>query len=54
MVAYINQNKDSITGPVYADAPGGLFHLTGIKSLPLPHKEIAKEQAEIINAAFSM
>lgn len=49
MVAYINQHKDSLNAPIYADAPGGLYHLTGLHSLPLPHKEIAKEQAEMFS-----
>jgi hypothetical protein len=49
MVAYISQHKDSVTGAIYADAPGGLYHLTGIKSLPLPHKEIRKEQDEMFS-----
>ena len=49
MVAFINQHKDSLTGAIYADAPGGLYHLTGVKSLPLPHKEIKKEQDELFS-----
>jgi len=49
MVKYINQHKDSITGAIYADAPGGLYHLTGVKSLPLPHKEILAEQQEMFS-----
>lgn len=49
MVAYINQHKDSLNAPIYADAPGGLYHLTGMHSLPLPHKEIVKEQAEMFS-----
>ncbi len=49
MVAYINQHKDSLNAPIYADAPGGLYHLTGLHSLPLPHKEIAKEQADMFS-----
>ena len=49
MVAYINLHKDSLTGSIYADAPGGLYHLTGVKSLPLPHKEVLKEQDEMLS-----
>ena len=48
MIQHINQHKDSIKGPVYSDAPGGLYHLTGIRSLPLPHNEILKEQNELL------
>ena len=49
MVAYINLHKDSLNGAIYADAPGGLYHLTGVKSLPLPHKEILKERDEMFS-----
>ncbi len=49
MVAYINHHKDLLYGAVYADAPGGLYHLTGLHSLPLPHKEIKIEQQELFS-----
>jgi hypothetical protein len=48
-IQYINAHKDSINGSIYSDAPGGLYQLTGIQSLPLPHKDIAKEQEELFS-----
>lgn len=45
---YINANKDSLKGPIYSDAYDGLYYLTGVKSFPLPHKEIEKEQQKFL------
>ena len=43
-IKYINEHKDSMNGTIYSDANDGLYYLTGIKSLPLPHKEIEIEK----------
>jgi hypothetical protein len=48
-VKYINANKDSLKGAIYSDAYDGLYYLTGVKSFPLPHKEIEKEKAAFLN-----
>lgn len=48
-VQYINAHKDSLNGAIYSDAYDGLYFLTGVKSLPLPHKEIEKEKAAFLN-----
>ncbi|MCX6207179.1 MAG: hypothetical protein NTZ19_13130 [Bacteroidetes bacterium] len=51
-VQYINAHKDSLNGAIYSDAYDGLYYLTGVKSLPLPHKEIEKEKAAFLNHSF--
>lgn len=38
-----------MNGAIYSDAYDGLYYLTGVKSLPLPHKEIEKEKAAFLN-----
>ena len=48
-IQYINTHKDSLNGAIYSDAYDGLYYLTGVKSLPLPHKEIEKEKAAFLN-----
>lgn len=48
-IQYINAHKDSLNGAIYSDAYDGLYYLTGVKSLPLPHKEIEKEKADFLN-----
>lgn len=47
-VKYINANKDSLKGAIYSDAYDGLYYLTGVKSFPLPHKEIEKEKQKFL------
>jgi hypothetical protein len=42
-IAYVRQNHTSFTGPVYANANDGVFFLTGVHALSLPHKEIRRE-----------
>lgn len=48
-IQYINAHKDSLNGAIYSDAYDGLYYLTGVRSLPLPHKEIEKEKAAFLN-----
>jgi hypothetical protein len=48
-IQYINTLKDSLKGAIYSDAYDGLYFLTRVKSLPLPHKEIEKEKAAFLN-----
>jgi hypothetical protein len=48
-IQYINAHKDSLNAAIYSDAFDGLYYLTGVKSLPLPHKEIEKEKAAFLN-----
>lgn len=51
MIKYINANKDSLNGAIYSDAYDGLYYLTTVKSLPLPHKEIETEKKKFLNNA---
>jgi hypothetical protein len=48
LVKYINENKSLFNLPIYSDANDGLYYLTGIKALPLPHKEVVKEQVKLL------
>jgi hypothetical protein len=48
-IKYIITHKDSINGAIYSDAYDGLYYLTGVKSLPLPHKEIESEKNKFLN-----
>ncbi len=48
-IKYINTHKESINGAIYSDAYDGLYYLTGVKSLPLPHKEIESEKNKFLN-----
>ena len=47
-IDYINKHKDSLTGAIYSDAFDGLYYLTKVKSLPLPHKEIETEKQKFL------
>ncbi len=42
-VAYIREHKQEIIPPVFGNANDAVYFLTGIRALPLPHKEIPKE-----------
>ena len=48
LVKYINEHKSLFNQPIYADANDGLFYLTGLQALPLPHKEVAKEKTKLL------
>jgi hypothetical protein len=50
-VQYINAHKDTMNGAIYSDAFDGLYYLTGVKSFPLPHKEIGSEKQKFLNHA---
>jgi hypothetical protein len=43
-IHYINAHKDTMRGAIYSDAFDGLYYLTGVRSFPLPHKEIDVEK----------
>ncbi len=43
-IQYIKQHPSQLTGKVYANTNDAVYYLTGIKALPLPHKEIDKEK----------
>jgi hypothetical protein len=47
-ITYVQQNHTSFTGPVYANANDGVFFLTGVHALPLPHKEISREISNLL------
>ena len=47
-IQYINTHKDSVNGVIYSDAYDGLYYLTGVKSFPLPHKEIESEKNKFL------
>ncbi len=48
-IQYINAHKDSVKGVIYSDAYDGLYFLTGVRSFPLPHKEIESEKTKFLN-----
>jgi hypothetical protein len=48
-IKYINTHKDTLNGSIYSDAYDALYYLTGVKSLPLPHKEIDTEKKKFLN-----
>lgn len=48
-VKYINEHKELLKGPIYSDADDGLYFLTGIISLALPHKEVEEEKKEFLS-----
>jgi hypothetical protein len=48
-VQYINTHKDSLKGVIFSDAYDGLYYLTGLRSFPLPHKEIESEKIKFLN-----
>ncbi|MEI6086091.1 MAG: hypothetical protein WCR66_00785 [Bacteroidota bacterium] len=48
-IKYINAYKDSMNAAIYSDANDGLFYLTGVKSFPLPHKEIEIEKKKFLD-----
>ena len=48
-IKYINAHKDSMNAAIYSDANDGLFYLTGVKSFPLPHKEIEIEKKKFLD-----
>ncbi|MEI6584470.1 MAG: hypothetical protein WCL56_00220 [Sediminibacterium sp.] len=50
LAKYIKEHKALFNQPVYSDANDGLYYLTGIQALPLPHKEIATEQIKLLQA----
>jgi hypothetical protein len=50
-ILYINAHKDLMKGAIYSDANDGLYYLTGVKSAPLPHKEIEKEKKKFLDNA---
>jgi hypothetical protein len=50
-ILYINTHKDLMKGAIYSDAYDGLYYLTGVKSAPLPHKEIEKEKNKFLDNA---
>ncbi len=50
MAKYINEHKSLFNQPIYSDANDGLFYLTGLQALPLPHKEVAKEKTKLLQA----
>ncbi len=47
-IRYINQNKTLFGDTVYSDAEDAVYYLTGLKALPLPHKEIEKEKTTFL------
>jgi hypothetical protein len=48
-IKYINANKDTIHGAIYSDAFDGLYYLTGVRSFPLPHKELEVEKKKFLD-----
>jgi hypothetical protein len=49
IIKYINANKDKIQGTIYSDAFDGLYYLTGVRSFPLPHKELEVEKKKFLD-----
>jgi hypothetical protein len=49
IITFINLHKDSLNGVIYSDAYDGLYYLTGVRSFPLPHKEIESEKNKFLN-----
>ena len=50
LAKYIKEHKALFNQPIYSDANDGLYYLTGLQALPLPHKEIATEQIKLLQA----
>jgi hypothetical protein len=48
LAKYIKEHKVLFNQPIYSDANDGLYYLTGLQALPLPHKEIATEQKKLL------
>ncbi|MBY0481611.1 MAG: hypothetical protein K2Q21_09660 [Chitinophagaceae bacterium] len=48
-IQYIKANKDTLNAPVFSDAEGAVFYLTGLHSKVLPHKEIATEKNKFLS-----
>jgi hypothetical protein len=47
-VNWLRQHKDSLPQPLYANAPDAVFFFTGLKALPLPHKDISTEHLQLL------
>ncbi len=48
-IQYIKVHKDLMNGAIYSDAYDGLYYLTGVRSTPLPHKEIEQEKKKFLD-----
>jgi hypothetical protein len=48
-IQYISAHKEEFFGAIYSNAYDGLYYLTGVKSLPLPHKEIEIEKQHFLS-----
>jgi hypothetical protein len=48
MVQWLQQHKDSLPEPLYANAPDAVYFFTRKKALPLPHKDIAAERDSLL------
>jgi hypothetical protein len=48
-IQYIKAHKDLMNGAIYSDAYDGLYYLTGVRSVPLPHKEIEQEKKKFLD-----
>lgn len=48
-IRYINQHKTLFGDTIYSDAEDAVYYLTGLKALPLPHKEIEQEKTAFLH-----
>ena len=53
-IQYIVANKEKFESPIFSDAAGAIYYLTGVRSLILPHKEIENEKKQFLNHSKSI